>query len=132
MTSKELEEGVSIQLDFSKLNKIKIDVIPVVVQHATTKDVLILAYANKEALQESIHQKIAVFWSTSLNELWIKGAKSGDYLDLVEIRVNCEQNSLLYLVIPRQGGVCHTKDKTGATRKSCFYRTLDAEHLRFN
>ena len=49
----------------------------------------------------------------------------GDYLDLVEVRVNCEQNSLLYLVRPAKGGVCHSKDPaTGKTRLSCYYRTL--------
>merc|ERR1719330_425027 len=56
--------------------------------------------------------------------LWIKGETSGDFLDLVEVRVNCEQNSLLYLVRPRRTGACHTRDASGLTRVSCYYRKL--------
>ncbi len=124
---KALEEGSELQLDFTKLQKVAatgIPVLPVIVQHADTKEVLVLAYANEVALHKTIETKIASFWSTSRNELWIKGAGSGDILDLVEIRVNCEQNSLLYLVRPRKGGVCHTKDSHGHTRHTCYYRTL--------
>ena len=66
----------------------------------------------------------ATFWSTSRNELWEKGATSGDVLEIVEIRVNCEQNSLLYLVRPLGKGACHTKDKNGVARSSCYYRKL--------
>ena len=60
--------------------------------------VLFIGYANEEALETSLRERIAVLWSTSRNELWRKGATSGDVLELAEIRVNCEQNSLLYLV----------------------------------
>ncbi len=127
-----LEEGSELMLDFTKLQKIAgtgIPVLPVVVQHADTKEVLVLAYANEIALQKTIETKIASFWSTSRNKLWIKGDTSGDYLDLVEVRVNCEQNSLLYLVRPRQGGCCHTKDAQGHTRHSCYYRKLEEGKL---
>ena len=65
-----------------------------------------------------------MLWSTSRDELWHKGASSGDWLDLVEVRVNCEQNSLLYRVRPRTGGVCHTKDADGRARERCYYRRL--------
>lgn len=125
-----LEEGSALHLDFTKLQKVAatgIPVLPVIVQHADTKEVLVLAYANEIALQKSLETKIASFWSTSRNELWIKGATSGDTLDLVEVRVNCEQNSLLYLVRPRKGGVCHTKDSHGHTRHTCYYRSLNAD-----
>merc|ERR1711879_88323 len=67
---------------------------------------------------------MGTLWSTSRKELWIKGKTSGDYLDLVEVRCNCEQNSLLYLVRPRRTGACHTKDSKGRTRRSCYYRRL--------
>merc|ERR1719188_2825497 len=97
---------------------------PVWVQHADTNKVLVVAYANATALQETFKRKVCVLWSTSRNELWIKGATSGDTLDLVEIRVNCEQNSLLYLVRPRRYGACHTKDASGASRISCYYRRV--------
>ena len=126
---KEIEETTNLQLDFSKLQKIQnnlkfTDVIPVAVQNLETKEVLLIAYVNKEALGYSIKKGIATFWSTSRNELWEKGKTSGDYLELIEIRVNCEQNSLLYLVKPKKG-VCHTRDKDGNTRKSCFYRKVN-------
>ena len=68
-----------------------------------------------------------MLWSTSRDELWHKGATSGDVLDLVEVRVNCEQNSLLYRVVPRTGGACHTVDAAGVARKSCYYRRLSGE-----
>ena len=78
----------------------------------------------------SLKTGIATFWSTSRNELWIKGATSGDTLEIVDIRVNCEQNSLLYLV-RMTGGVCHTKDAQGRTRKTCYYRSLKNGKLSF-
>jgi phosphoribosyl-AMP cyclohydrolase len=123
----QLEEGTALTLDFGKLRKIseaKQEVIPVVLQHADTREVLFVGYANALALQETLKTRRAVLWSTSRNELWRKGETSGDVLDLVEVRVNCEQNSLLYRVRPRTGGVCHTKDATGKTRESCYYRRL--------
>jgi phosphoribosyl-AMP cyclohydrolase len=121
-----LEEGNRVQLDFSKLQKIArtgLPVLPVVVQDADSRDVLVVAYANQQAIDHSLKTGIATFWSTSRNELWVKGATSGDTLQLVDVRVNCEQNSLLYLV-RMVGGVCHTKDAHGHTRKTCYYRSL--------
>ncbi|GEM_PF-200650 len=125
-----LEEGDKIMLDFCKLRDYFIGqdqekgIMPVVVQHWLTKEVLILAYVNREALKYSLRHHIAAFWSTSRNELWVKGLTSGCVLKLVEIRVNCEQNSLLYLVEPIKGeGACHTKEN-GVYRKDCFYRRI--------
>ncbi len=128
MSLHELEYGSALSLDFKKLHSVALcgELVPVIVQHADTGAVLILAYTNIHAFAESQRQKIAIFWSTSRNELWIKGATSGDYLDLVDIRVNCEQNALLYHVRPRTGGVCHTKDSQGNAHESCFYRRLTA------
>ena len=123
----QLEEGTQLTLDFAKLQKIadtRQAVVPVVLQHADTREVLFIGYANELALQETMKTKRAVLWSTTRNELWRKGETSGDTLDLVEIRVNCEQNSLLYCVRPRKGGVCHTKDASGKTREACYYRRL--------
>merc|ERR1712056_174116 len=74
-----------------------------------------------------IRTQTCVLWSTSRNELWAKGATSGDVLDLVEVRCNCEQNSLLYLVRPRRAGACHTRDASGSTRPSCYYRRLHGD-----
>lgn len=126
----QLEEGLELQLDYKKLLKIaekNLDVIPVVVQDCKTNDVLTLAYVNQVALQESIKTRIATFWSTSRNELWVKGATSGDTLKLIEIRVNCEQNSLLFKVEKQTSGACHTKNAEGQTRATCFYRKVISE-----
>tara|TARA_B100000902_G_C27152450_1_gene834460 strand:+ start:221 stop:634 length:414 start_codon:yes stop_codon:yes gene_type:complete len=132
---KDLEDGTILSLDFSKLNQIGNaghPVLPVVVQDSDTGEVLIVAYANEEALRETLKKKEAVFFSTSRNEIWHKGATSGDTLSLVEVRVNCEQNSLLYLVRPQGEGACHTKTDDGNARSSCYYRSIDSDDdLRF-
>ena len=122
-----LEEGNSLQLDFSKIFKIKCkDVIPVAVQNVDTREVILVAYVNEQALKSSVAAKTAIFWSTSRNELWEKGKTSGETYDLLEIYVNCEQNYLIYMVRPRHGGICHTKNKNGASR-NCYYRRLNFE-----
>ncbi len=123
-----LEEGAELTLDFSKLQAIgrgDAAVIPVAVQDFDSKEVLIVAYANQEALAYTLAYGVAAFWSTSRNELWVKGATSGDTLELVDVRVNCEQNSLLYLVRPLGAGACHTKDADGKARASCYYRRIE-------
>ena len=124
---KELEEGTALELDFAKLAKVAAacpHVIPVAVQHADTREVILVAYVNELALNKAITERTAIFWSTSRNELWVKGKSSGETFELLEVRVNCEQNSLLYLVRPRRGGICHTRNQAGQPR-NCFYRTLD-------
>ena len=123
----ELEEGAELRLDFRKLSKIAAagcDVVPVAVQHADTGEVILVAYANDEALRAAIARRTAIFWSTSRNALWVKGETSGETFELIEVRVNCEQNSLLYRVRPRRGGICHTKNAAGQPR-NCYYRRLD-------
>mmetsp|Transcript_30489 Transcript_30489/g.80866 ORF Transcript_30489/g.80866 Transcript_30489/m.80866 type:complete len:179 (+) Transcript_30489:47-583(+) len=127
-----LEEGAELKLDWHKLDKVaaaKCDVVPVAVQDAKTGALLILAYANEAALKESLARKVCCLWSTSRNKLWIKGETSGDVLDLVDVRVNCEQNSLLFLVAPRNAGACHTRFPGGGTRPSCYYRRLVGSEL---
>jgi phosphoribosyl-AMP cyclohydrolase len=123
----ELEEGTELRLDFRKLSRVAAagcDVVPVAVQHADSGEVILVAYANDEALRVAIARRTAVFWSTSRNALWVKGETSGETFELVEVRVNCEQNSLLYRVRPRRGGICHTKNAAGRPR-DCYYRRLD-------
>ena len=123
----ELEEGTELRLDFRKLLKIAAagcEVVPVAVQHADSGEVLLIAYVNEEALRVAIARRTAVFWSTSRNALWVKGETSGETFELLEVRVNCEQNSLVYRVRPRRGGICHTKNAAGQPR-DCYYRRLD-------
>jgi phosphoribosyl-AMP cyclohydrolase len=121
-----LEEGTSLTLDFDKLAKVAEvpGVVPCAVQNVDTGEVILVAYVNEAALRTAIETRSAVFWSTSRNELWEKGKTSGESFDLIEVRVNCEQNSLLYIVQPRRGGICHTKNQAGVPR-NCFYRRLD-------
>lgn len=124
----ELEEGDKLQLDFEKINKIKNSnsVIPVAVQSIDTNEVILISYINSEALNKSIETRIATFWSTSRNELWIKGKSSGNTFELIEIYVNCEQNSLVFKVKQKREGICHTKNKNNKYR-NCFYRMYDFE-----
>ncbi|MCS7205278.1 MAG: phosphoribosyl-AMP cyclohydrolase [Leptospiraceae bacterium] len=129
-----IEEISELQLDFQKLQEVaKIpNIMPVIVQDIETKEVLMLAYVTPEALRKAIELKKAVFYSSKRKELWIKGETSGNYLELHEIRVNCEQNSLLYLVKPIKEGICHTYQKgTQKHRKTCYYRKIENEHLIF-
>lgn len=133
-TINEREDGTTLALDFDKLAKVAAcgqPLMPVAVQDAMTKELLIVAYVNRLAFEHTLKTGHATFWSTSRNELWEKGATSGDTLKIVEIRVNCEQNSLLYLVRPVGKGACHTKDAAGATRKGCYYRCIKNGALMF-
>ena len=130
MDHHELEEGATLNLDFKKLKKVADcdeDILPAIAQDAETGEVLIVGYANKLALDTARKEKMATFWSTSRNELWIKGKTSGDFLEIIEICVNCEQNSILYKVIPKGRGACHTKDERGKARTGCYYRSINED-----
>lgn len=119
-----------MELDFGKLQSVVsggMPVVPVVVQDIESKAVLILAYVNQEALDRSLSEKRAIFWSTSRQELWEKGKTSGNELELVDVCVNCEENSLLFLVRPLGSGVCHVKDDHGRYYETCFYRGFTKE-----
>lgn len=91
--------------------------IPCVVQDADTLEVLMVAWMNAESLRMTQETGETVFWSRSRQELWHKGATSGNTQKVVEIRYDCDGDTLLALVEPA-GPACHT----GAT--SCFFRTL--------
>lgn len=126
-TINDLEEGTTQQLDFDKIAAIGRNghqVIPVVLQDVDSGTVLFVGYANEEALRMTLELRSAVLYSTSREEIWHKGATSGDTLDLIDVRVNCEQNSLLYRVRLAGTGACHTRDQSGSTRGCCYYREL--------
>lgn len=134
ITSDLLENGEEVLLDFEKLKKVAASadpVLPVAVQDVDTKELVIVAYANEQALAHTIKTGNATFWSTSRQELWEKGLTSGDVLKMVDIRVNCEQNSLLYLVRMVGKGSCHTKKADGKTRFGCYYRSIKDDKLVF-
>lgn len=87
-----------------------------------SKDVLMLAFMNPEALEKTRETGLAHFYSRSRGKLWLKGETSGNTLRVEEIRVDCDQDALLLFVVP-EGPACHT----GA--RSCFYRRLEGEGL---
>ena len=119
----DLEEGTELLLQFEKREGL----LPVAVQEHQTGEILMIASVNKEALDHSLKTKEAAFWSTSRNELWIKGATSGNRMKIHEILVDCDQDALVYKVSLEAGGVCHTKTKEGSNRRSCFFRGIDNE-----
>lgn len=117
-----LEEGTELLIDFAKRGGL----VPAVVQDVADGRILMLAYVNEQALEATLKKGMATFWSTSRNELWTKGETSGDYLKIVEVYTDCDQDALVYRVEPQGGGACHTKDpQSGHTRSSCFYRKVN-------
>lgn len=122
MDKKQLEEGSDLTLDFVKRGGL----VPCVVQDVSDGRILMLAYVNERALTTTFDKGMATFWSTSRNELWTKGETSGDFLKIIEVLTDCDQDALVYRVEPQRSGACHTKDPvSGETRKSCFYRKVD-------
>ena len=120
-----------LKVDFGKLDSLS-GCVPVAVQRADTRDVVLLAYTNEQAMREAFRTRRLVLWSTSRGEMWEKGATSGCRFELLEAFVNCEQNSLLYLVRPAPEsaapGMCHTRN-SGGTPRNCFYRRIDLDSL---
>jgi phosphoribosyl-ATP pyrophosphohydrolase/phosphoribosyl-AMP cyclohydrolase len=94
--------------------------VPVVAQDVATGDVLTLAYANREAVELTLASGEAHYYSRSRSELWRKGATSGNTQRVVEVRLDCDGDALLYVVEPR-GPACHTGEK------SCFFTSLAGE-----
>jgi phosphoribosyl-AMP cyclohydrolase len=102
-------------------SEIKFDatgLIPAIVQDADTGEVLMLAYVNEESLRLTLERGETYFWSRRRGELWHKGATSGNVQRVVEIRVDCDADTLLVRVRPA-GPACHTGERT------CFYRVLE-------
>ena len=118
------EYTTELRLDFGPDGQ---TLVPVVTQDTTTKEVLILAFANKEAFEETLKSGLATYYSRSRQELWKKGMTSGDTLKVDEIRINCEQNSLVYLVTPQGKGACHAKRENGLPHTTCYYRRVTPE-----
>ncbi|WP_445453299.1 bifunctional phosphoribosyl-AMP cyclohydrolase/phosphoribosyl-ATP diphosphatase HisIE [Flavobacterium sp. 25HG05S-40] len=98
-----------MKVDFSKNNGL----IPVIIQNNETQQVLMLGYMNEEALQKTQEEKVVTFFSRSKNSLWTKGETSGNFLKVISIQEDCDQDALLIQVIPN-GPTCHN----GTT--SCF------------
>lgn len=104
-----------VELDFNEEG-----LLPVIAQEESSGTVLMLAYANEEAIARTYEEGVAYYYSRSRQELWQKGHTSGHTQHVNEIRIDCDGDTALYLV-EQDGGACHTG------YHSCFYRTLDGE-----
>jgi phosphoribosyl-AMP cyclohydrolase len=98
------------------------NLIPVVAVDARTREVLMVAYANREALELTRKTGFAHYFSRSRKRIWKKGEESGHLQRVVRILVDCDEDTLLYEV-EQEGVACHTG------HRSCFYRTLDGEEI---
>jgi phosphoribosyl-AMP cyclohydrolase len=103
-------------MDYSKLNGL----IPAVIQDADTSEVLMVGFMNEDALAHTRRTGFATFFSRSRNKLWLKGETSGNRLQVTELLVDCDDDTVLVKVKRLgDGNVCHTGERT------CFFRTLD-------
>ena len=100
--------------------------VTVVTQDADTGEVLMVAYMNRPAWERTLATGTACYWSTSRNELWLKGETSGNVQDVKEIRVDCDADAVLLKVHQRGGAACHEG------YKSCFFRTVEKTGWRVN
>ncbi len=104
-----------MEIDFEKGDGL----IPVIVQEASTNEVLMMAYMNREALEETLKTRKACFWSRSRKKLWLKGETSGHYQEVKEIFLDCDGDTLLLKVDQKGGAACHTGFR------SCFYQRYE-------
>ncbi|GAA6741039.1 bifunctional phosphoribosyl-AMP cyclohydrolase/phosphoribosyl-ATP diphosphatase HisIE [Thermus oshimai] len=104
-------------IDLSQVRFDEGGLVPVVVQDARTGEVLTLAYANREALEETLRTRRSTFYSRSRKALWRKGETSGHVQEVVEVLLDCDGDAVVYRVLPH-GPACHTGER------SCFHRAL--------
>lgn len=109
-----------MNIDFEKMNGL----VPAIIQDNTTRNVLMLGYMNREAYEKTLATGKVTFWSRSRNCLWTKGETSGNFLNLVDIKVDCDNDTLLVRVNPT-GSACHLGTDT------CWGETNDANPLLF-
>jgi phosphoribosyl-AMP cyclohydrolase len=104
-------------VDFDKGNGL----VPAIAQDVRTGKVLMMAYMNREALETTLKEGRACYWSRSRQELWRKGATSGDVQIVKDVLVDCDEDTILLLVEQLGRGACHTR------KWSCFFRRLTPE-----
>ncbi|MBC8393127.1 MAG: phosphoribosyl-AMP cyclohydrolase [Deltaproteobacteria bacterium] len=109
-----------IKLDFEKMGGL----VPAVVQDYETGEVLMLAYMNKQAWEETLTTGMATYFSRSRQELWVKGKTSGNFQVVKEIRIDCDDDTVLLRVEQLGGAACHTG------HKSCFYKKVEDESIK--
>jgi phosphoribosyl-AMP cyclohydrolase len=107
------EQDLIEKLDWKKMDGL----IPVIVQDAESKEVLMLAYANREALEKTLKTGKATYWSRSRKEIWVKGETSGNTQKIVSVSTDCDYDTLLYIV-EQKGPACHTGSH------NCFFNKL--------
>jgi phosphoribosyl-AMP cyclohydrolase len=110
------ETNLVEKMDWKKMDGL----IPVIVQDVKTKEVLMLAYANKEALENTLKTKKATYWSRSRKELWVKGETSGHTQKIKQVLTDCDYDTLLYIV-EQKGPACHTG------RHNCFFNEFKSK-----
>jgi len=98
--------------------------VPAIAQDAETGEVLMVAYMNRKAWTRTLATRTATYWSTSREQLWVKGETSGNIQQVAEIRVDCDADAVLLKVRQRGGAACHEG------YKSCFFRQVDASGWR--
>lgn len=108
---------MTLPADIALLLKEGVDLIPAVAQDASTGEILMLAYMNRESLELTLSTGQATYWSRSRNELWIKGATSGHTQRVLSVALDCDGDALV-LQVEQVGAACHTGDR------SCFHRPL--------
>lgn len=117
MTEKYYKPRPDLKLAFEKYEN---GLMPAITQDSKTGQILMLGFVTQEALAETLRTGLATFWSRERNELWTKGLTSGDTLKIVEIRTDCDTDTLLYIVEQQGNGACH---KEGW--ESCFSRIIN-------
>ena len=115
-----------IHTDLSQIDYTKNDgLVPAIIQDAVSNKVLMLGYMNQEALEKTLNEQRVTFFSRSKNRLWTKGETSGNFLDLVDIKVDCDKDTLLIKVHPH-GPACHTGADT------CFEESNKGDDFLFH
>lgn len=112
MTSQDETTDLNLRFDANGL-------IAAVAQDFETKEILMLAWMNREAFDKTLETGEAHYWSRSRSELWHKGATSGSTQIIKEIRIDCDQDAIILLIDQKGDGACHTG------RSSCFYRQIE-------
>lgn len=112
------DSGISVDQVWSSFKKSKDNLVPAIAQDFTTRDILMLAYMDQDAFEKTLETGIMHYHSRSRNKLWMKGESSGNVQRVVEARIDCDLDTMVFLV-EQTGPACHT----GA--KNCFYRSIE-------
>ncbi|MFA4943833.1 MAG: phosphoribosyl-AMP cyclohydrolase [Lentisphaeria bacterium] len=115
-----MQAGPFPDLDFSKIPG---GLAVAIAQDWRTGEVLMQAFLNREAWEKTLATGLATYWSRSRNQLWVKGATSGHFQKIKEIRVDCDADAVLFKVEQLGGAACHTG------RRSCFFRRVEGGRL---